>query len=88
MHDEHDSSAYDMGGSSGASDTGYGAAGPAGEAAAEPDLTGGTRATERVRRAAAQAQDTAAQLGDVIRARPLVSAAVAVGLGYLMGRRR
>lgn len=77
MHDEHDSSAYDMGGDSGADNTGFGTGG-----------NGGTRATERVRRAAAQAQDTATQLGDVIRARPLVSAAVAVGLGYLMGRRR
>ncbi len=33
-----------------------------------------------------QAQDASGQLSDTIRAQPLIAAAVAVGIGYLIGR--
>lgn len=33
-----------------------------------------------------QAQDASEQLSDTIRAQPLIAAAVAVGIGYLIGR--
>jgi uncharacterized protein YjbJ (UPF0337 family) len=36
--------------------------------------------------AAGQAQQTAGQLSDMIKTQPLISALVAVGIGYLLGR--
>jgi len=36
--------------------------------------------------AAGQAQQQAAQLRDLIKDQPLISAAIAVGVGYLLGR--
>jgi len=42
----------------------------------------------RVQRAIAQAQGAADQFSGVVRARPLSAAAIALGVGYLFGRRR
>jgi len=45
-----------------------------------------TQANGLYNQAAGQAQEKAGQLGDVIKAQPLVAALVAVGIGYLLGR--
>jgi ElaB/YqjD/DUF883 family membrane-anchored ribosome-binding protein len=42
----------------------------------------------RVQRAVAQAHGAADQISGVVRARPLAAAAIALGVGYLVGRRR
>jgi uncharacterized protein YjbJ (UPF0337 family) len=42
----------------------------------------------RVQRAVAHAHDAVDQFSGIVRARPLASAAIAIGLGYLFGRRR
>lgn len=42
----------------------------------------------RVRRAVAQAQGAADQFSGLVRTRPLAAAAIALGVGYLVGRRR
>jgi uncharacterized protein YjbJ (UPF0337 family) len=42
----------------------------------------------RVQRAVAQAHGAADQFSGVVRARPLAAAAVALSVGYLVGRRR
>jgi ElaB/YqjD/DUF883 family membrane-anchored ribosome-binding protein len=47
-----------------------------------------SRTAGRVQRAMAQAQGAADQFGGLVRARPLASAAIALGVGYLVGRRR
>lgn len=77
MHDEHDAGAFDVRG-------GIGDAGTAGRAAAGAEA----EATGRVQRAVNQAQDAATQLGELVRARPLASAVLALGVGCLVGRKR
>jgi uncharacterized protein YjbJ (UPF0337 family) len=42
----------------------------------------------RVQRAVGQAHDAADQFTGIVRARPLTSAALALGMGYLLGRVR
>jgi uncharacterized protein YjbJ (UPF0337 family) len=44
------------------------------------------QAAGKAQQAWGQAQDASEQLSDTIRAQPLVAAAVAVGIGYLLGR--
>ncbi|HTW72760.1 MAG TPA: CsbD family protein [Acetobacteraceae bacterium] len=44
------------------------------------------QASGRAQQMWGQAQDATEQLGDTIRAQPLISAAVALGIGYLIGR--
>ena len=46
------------------------------------------QAAGRVQRAVGQAHDAADQFTGIVRARPLTSAAVALGVGYLLGRVR
>jgi ElaB/YqjD/DUF883 family membrane-anchored ribosome-binding protein len=46
------------------------------------------RTAGRVQRAMAQAHGAADQFSGVVRARPLAAAAIALGVGYLVGRRR
>ena len=46
------------------------------------------QAARRVRRAVAQAQGAADQFSGVVRARPLAASAIALSVGYLIGRRR
>ena len=52
------------------------------------DVIGDTRTQARgmYNQAAGQAQRQAAYLGDVIKEQPLISAAIAAGIGYLIGR--
>jgi uncharacterized protein YjbJ (UPF0337 family) len=52
------------------------------------NLTGDTRTQAQgvYNQAAGQAQQTAGQLGDVIKAQPIVSALVAAAVGYVLGR--
>ncbi len=52
------------------------------------DITGDTRTQARgaYNQAAGQAQDAAGQLADVIRERPITSALVGVGIGYILGK--
>jgi uncharacterized protein YjbJ (UPF0337 family) len=45
-----------------------------------------TQAEGLYNQAAGQAQNAAGQFSDVIRSQPLVSALVALGLGYVLGR--
>jgi uncharacterized protein YjbJ (UPF0337 family) len=45
-----------------------------------------TQAEGLYNQAAGQAQQQAAHLGDIIKDQPLISAAIAVGIGYLIGR--
>ena len=45
-----------------------------------------TQAEGLYNQAAGQAQQQAAQLRDIIKDQPLISAAIAVGIGYLLGR--
>jgi uncharacterized protein YjbJ (UPF0337 family) len=45
-----------------------------------------TQASGLYNQAAGQAQQQAARLSDVIKEQPLAAAAVAVGIGYLLGR--
>jgi len=45
-----------------------------------------TQAQGLYNQAAGQAQQTAGQVSDLIRAQPLVSALVALGIGYVLGR--
>jgi uncharacterized protein YjbJ (UPF0337 family) len=45
-----------------------------------------TQANGLYNQAAGQAQQQAARLSDVIKEQPLAAAAVAVGIGYLLGR--
>lgn len=44
------------------------------------------QAAGRAQQAWGQAQDASDQLGDAIRGQPLVAAAIALGIGYLIGR--
>lgn len=46
------------------------------------------QAAGRVQQAMGQAQDAAEQFTGMVRAQPLISAAVALGVGYLLGRMR
>ena len=46
------------------------------------------RTTRRVQRAMAQAHGAADQFSGVVRARPLAASAIALSVGYLIGRRR
>ncbi|MBS0644025.1 MAG: CsbD family protein [Proteobacteria bacterium] len=52
------------------------------------NLTGDakTQAQGLYNQASGQAQQTAGQLSDMIKAQPLVSALVALGVGYVLGR--
>jgi uncharacterized protein YjbJ (UPF0337 family) len=45
-----------------------------------------TEAQGQANRVTGQAQQAAAQFGDVIKAQPIVSALVAVAIGYVLGR--
>ena len=45
-----------------------------------------TQAQGLYNQAAGQAQETAGQVSDLIKAQPLVSALVALGIGYVLGR--
>jgi ElaB/YqjD/DUF883 family membrane-anchored ribosome-binding protein len=45
-----------------------------------------TQAQGLYNQATGQAQDAAGQLGEMIRSQPLVSALVALGIGYVIGR--
>ena len=45
-----------------------------------------TQASGMYNQAAGQAQQAAGQVADLIREQPLVSAAIALGLGYIIGR--
>jgi len=45
-----------------------------------------TQAQGLYNQAAGQAQQQAAYLSDIIKDQPLISAAIAVGIGYLVGR--
>lgn len=45
-----------------------------------------TQASGLYNQAAGQAQQQAARLSDVIKEQPLAAAAVAIGIGYLLGR--
>ena len=45
-----------------------------------------TQARGMYNQAAGQAQQAAGQLADIIREQPLMSAAIALGVGYLIGR--
>jgi uncharacterized protein YjbJ (UPF0337 family) len=45
-----------------------------------------TQANGLYNQAAGQAQESVGQLSDMIKSQPLVSALVAVGVGYLLGR--
>jgi len=45
-----------------------------------------TQAQGLYNQAAGQAQQTAGQMGDIIKSQPLVSALVALGIGYVLGR--
>jgi uncharacterized protein YjbJ (UPF0337 family) len=44
------------------------------------------QATGRAQRMWGQAQDATDQVSDTIRAQPLIAAAVALGIGYILGR--
>ncbi len=45
-----------------------------------------TQAQGLYNQAAGQAQQTAGQVSDLIKAQPLVSALIALGIGYVLGR--
>jgi uncharacterized protein YjbJ (UPF0337 family) len=46
------------------------------------------RATGRAQQAMGQAEDAASRLSDMVRAQPLLATAMAIGIGYLLGRAR
>lgn len=82
MQDEHEAAAREMAGR--VEET-------IGEAVGNPDMAAKGRDNQtagRVQRAVAHAHDAADQFSGIIRARPLASAAIAIGVGYLFGRRR
>lgn len=82
MNDEQEVNVNDMGGR---------AEQTSGEAVGDADVAADDRdehTSGRVQRAVAQAQDAADQFVDLVRARPIAAAAVALGVGYLFGRRR
>lgn len=82
MNDEQEVNGHDMGGR---------AEQTSGEAVGDADVAADDRDEQtsgRVQRAVAQAQDAADQFVDLVRARPIAAAAVALGVGYLFGRRR